>query len=42
MDPEFCTMRSYSMVQLTFYLFVKILIFFKKDLESPLIFVLFF
>ena len=41
MDPEFCMMRSYSMAQLTFYLFVKILIFFKKDLESPLIFVLF-
>ena len=38
-------MRSHSMTQLTFYLFGENLIFFfffiEKDLESPLIFVLF-
>ena len=41
MDPAFFSMRSYSMVKLVFYLFVKILIF-RKNLDSPLIFVLFF
>ena len=40
-DPAFRSMRSHSMTKLVFYLFVKKLIF-RKNLESPLIFVLFF
>ena len=39
MDPIFCIMRSHSMAQLIF-LFGKIL-FFRKNLESSLTFVLF-
>ena len=37
------SMRSHSMVKLSFYLFMKKLIYcLENDLESPLIFVLFF
>ena len=39
-DPGFCSMHSHSMVKLLFYLLVKNMIF-RKDFESPLIFVLF-
>ena len=42
MDPVFRSMRSHSMAKLIFYLFGEDLIFLKKYLESPLIFVLFF
>ena len=38
---HFRSMRSYSMTQLVFHLFGENMIF-RKDLESPLIFVLFF
>ena len=42
MDPAFRLMRSHSMAKLAFYyLFGKNMIF-RKELESPLIFVLFF
>ena len=40
MDPIFFTMRSHLMTRLTFNLFSENMIF-RKDLESPLIFVLF-
>ena len=39
-DPVFFTMRSHLMTRLTFNLFSENMIF-RKDLESPLIFVLF-
>ena len=42
MDPAFCSMSSHLMTWLTFYLFdEKYNFFFLKNLESPLIFVLF-
>ena len=42
MDLAFRSMHSHSIVKLVFYLFGEDLIFLKKYLESPLIFVLFF
>ena len=40
-DPAFWLMRFHSMTWLAFYLFCENLIFVEKNLESPLIFVLF-
>ena len=40
MDPVFRTMRSHLVAKLSFYLFDGNMIF-RKDLESPLIFILF-
>ena len=41
-NPVFCSIHAHSVAKLVFYLCGEDLIFFKKDLESPLIFVLFF
>ena len=42
MDPIFCSMYSHSMTKLVFLFICEKLIFFFKDLESLLIFVLVF